>query len=632
VTRWLAGVFNPRQASDSRRLSGALDPEPAVVLESGPLRVAYTGAVNPGRAPLCLLDGHLDNVADLRAALGCNADAAPEELLAIGWRRWGLDLLSRLRGEFAIVLWDRERHEGVLARDQLGARSLYLHDAFGELCFASEIRQLLALLARRPAPDPVSVAHWITMSNRPGTATLYEGVRRLNPGSALLISDSGAREVAYWEPRYVEPLDEGPDLVQRLRMELDRAVARKMPADGLTGVLMSGGLDSSTVAAVAATQAPGRVLAQAAIFPEHPAVDESQLIEELRAFLSLRGINAEVRSGGLLASALDSISQWQLPLRSWGDFWALPLLRAARRAGVTVTLGGDGGDELFGTRAYLMSDRIRSWHPIQALDLLRELPGAGDHPARRDVVRIYAKTALVGALPYSLHTLALRHLPRGRTPGWLLPATARNMTDHDDEAAWKRLPGPRWWAETAHGLTRGVEETGVFDHQRRRAASAGLQARHALFDLDLVQLCLRLPPRATFDRYRSRPLLRAAMEGLLPDSVRLRPQKALFDSLLIDCLTGADGEIARTLLSDRSAELGAYVDRDAMGKALFGRAAGRSTPSFQWMWQFWRLLTAECWLRSQADSDLATTLMARASPARVEVHEAGVLGAAGEPG
>jgi asparagine synthase (glutamine-hydrolysing) len=627
VTRWLAGVFDPRRGGDPGRLSRALDPEPAVVFESGPLRVAYTGTVKPDRAPLCLLDGHLDNAEDLRDALGHDADVTPEELLAVGWQRWGFDLLSRLRGEFALVLWDRERREAVLARDQLGARSLYLHDAFGELCFASEVRQLLALLPRTPAPDPVSVAHWITMSNRPGAATLYEGVRRLNPGSALLIGDRGVSEVAYWKPRYVEPLDEGPDLAQRLRVGLEQAVARKMPADGLTGVLMSGGLDSSTVAALAATRAPGRVLAQAAVFPEHPAVDESHLIAELRASLGLRGENAEVRSGGLLASALDSIAQWQLPLRSWGDFWALPLLRAARRSGVTAILGGDGGDELFGTRTYLMSDRIRSWHPIQALALLRELPGAGDHPARRDIARIYAKTAIVGAIPYDLHTVALQYLVRGRTPAWLLPATARDLAEHDDEAAWKRLPGPRWWAETAHGLTRGLEETGVFEHQRRRAASAGLQARHALFDLDLVELCLRLPPEATFDRHRSRPLLRAAMKGLLPDSVRMRPQKALFDSLLIDCLTGVDGEVARALLSDRDAELGAYVDRDAMGNALLGGSTGHSTPSFQWMWQFWRLLTAECWLRSQTDHNLAGTLEARADPARVEVREARLSGA-----
>jgi asparagine synthase (glutamine-hydrolysing) len=621
VTRWLAGSFGPQDRVEQTRLTAALAPDAATLVEVGPLRVAHTGPASLERSPLCLLDGYLDNGAQIGAELGSHAGTSPEELLATGWRRWGFDLLARLRGDFALVIWDEQRGEGLLARDQLGARSLFLHDASGPLCFASEIRQLLALLPTRPAPDRVSVAHWITMSNRPGSATLYTGVRRLNPGCALLLDRAGAREAQYWAPRFAEPLkDSRPLLAERVRGSLDRAVARRISMDGLTGVLMSGGLDSSSVAAVAATQAPGRVWAQAAVFPEHPAVDESGLIEELRRSLELPGITAEVRAGGLLASALESTSAWELPLRSWGDFWALPLLRAAAAAGVRVTLGGDGGDELFGARVYLLADRLRAGHPLQALGLVRELPGAGDRPARREMARIYREVALAGALPYRLHRLAERLLAERRAPSWLLGEVGRELRDDDDPLAWKRLDAPRWWAETAHGLTRGIEETGIFDHQRRRAASAGLDARHPLFDLDLVELCLGIPPLATFDRYRSRPVLRDAMDGLLPDSVRLRPQKALFDSLLIDCLSGPDGAIARELLCGPNAEIGAYVDREAMQRALFGPGSPAGQPSFGWMWQVWRLLSAECWLRSQGSGDHARELATRASAPQVAIQ------------
>ncbi len=625
MTRWLAGVFDPSGRADSSRLAPALEPHAATLVEAGALRIAHSGPPSDQRAPLCLLDGYLDNATELSDALGSHAGAPDEQLLAAAWQRWGPELLPRMRGDFALLVWDRNRGEGLLARDQLGVRSLFLHDAFGPLCFAGEIRHLLALLPRRPAPDPVSVAHWITMSNRPGPATLYEGVRRLDPGTALLLDRNGTRELRYWAPRFAEPLSmPEPQLAHHVRTELERAVARKVSPDGLTGVLMSGGLDSSSVAAVAATQAPGRVSAQSAVFPDHPAVDESPLIEELRTALELPGITAEVRAGGLLASALASIAEWQLPLRSWGDFWALPLLRAAAASGVRVTLGGDGGDELFGARAYLLADRLRSGHPLQAIALARELPGAGDRPARRDVARIVANVAVGGALPYRLHELVQRPLARRDAPPWLLAPIRRRMLAADDPLAWKRLDGPRWWAETAHGLTRGVEETGVFEHQRRRAASAGMEARHPLFDLELVELCLRLPPLATFDRYRSRPLLRTAMAGLLPDEVRLRPHKALFDSLLIGCLTGADGTVARELLSGREAELGAYVDLPAMSEALFGQDA-TSAPSFRWMWQVWRLLTAECWLRSQAGD--VSGIASSASLASVETRAVAIPGA-----
>jgi asparagine synthase (glutamine-hydrolysing) len=614
MTRWLAGTFDLGTRADSSRLTGALAPQNATIAEQGPLRIAYSGEPKDERAPLCLLDGFLDNAAELAAELDCRG-APDEQLLAAGWRRWGRELPARMRGDFVLVVWDEERGEGLLARDQLGVRSLFLHDASGELCFASEVRHLLALLPRRPAPDAVSVAHWITMSNRPGSATLFEGVRRLDPGTALVLDRDGVRELRYWSPRFSEPLSEAePQLSGLVRTALQGAVARKLSRDGLTGVLMSGGLDSSSVAALAAAEAPGRVRAQSAMFPEHPAVDESTLIAELRESLSLTGVSAEVRAGGLVASALESLEEWQLPLRSWGDFWALPLLRAAAASGVRVTLGGDGGDELFGARELLLADRLRAGQPQQALALARELPGAGDRPARRDVARIFANAAVMGALPRRLHSLLARPAERRAIPAWLLASTGKRLRESDDPLAWKRLDGPRWWAEVAHGLTRGVEETGVFDHQRRRAASAGLEARHPLFDLELVELCLRLPPLATFDRYRSRPLLRAAMSGLLPDAVRLRPEKALFDSLLLDTLAGTDDTAVRALLCDPRAELAAYVDLQAMRAALFNGGER----SFRWMWQVWRLASAECWLRAQAgDTKALAGAAARASAPQV---------------
>jgi asparagine synthase (glutamine-hydrolysing) len=625
MTRWLAGIFDPRDCGDSSRLAGALAPYATTVLAQGPLQIAFSGAPASGTSPpLCLLDGFLDNASELSAALELPDDLPAEVLLAAGWRRWGRELPRRMRGDFALLIWDREHGAGLLARDQLGIRSMFLHDAGGSLYFASEIRHLLALLPRRPAPDPVSIAHWLTVGHRPGSATLYEGVRRLDPGAKLLLDRGGVREEPYWTPRFSEPLRESKSqLAAQVRVTLDRAVGRRIAAGGRTGVVMSGGLDSASVAAVATTQAPGRVFAYSAVFPDHPAVDESALIEELRETLHLGGITAEVQAGGMLASALESVEAWALPLLSWGDFWALPLLRAAAAAGVRVTLGGDGGDELFGARTHLLADRLHAGHPFQAVALARELPGAGDRPARRDVARIVADVAVAGALPYHLHKLVRAPFVRRDAPGWLRPRVVRDLLASEDPLAWKRMDGPRWWAKVAHGLTRGVEEVGVFEHQRRRAASAGLEARHPLFDLDLVELCLRQSPLTTFNRYRNRPVLRAAMEGLLPDSVRLRPQKAVFDSVLVDSLAGPDEVLAHRLLSDPAAELRAYVDQSGVERALFAAASQLREQPFQWMSQLWRLTTMECWLRAEANrAGEALSVTLKASPARVALRPA----------
>ena len=620
MTRTLAGVFDPRGRADSLRLVEALAPHPATSFADGPLRLAYSGPKSGLRDLLCLLDGYLDNIAELSTALDVPAGLSPEQLLGIGYRRWGEDLPSRLRGDFALLIWDGERGEGLIARDQLGVRAMFLHEGSGGLCFASEVRHLLTMLPSRPAPDPIGVAHWLMMSGRPGPSTLYAGIRRLDPGAMLLLRRDGVREERYWEPRFSEPLTAAePELAQRIRVALDRAVARRVGPDDLAAVMMSGGLDSSSVAAVAAAQAPGRVSAYAAVFPDHPAVDESALIDDLRMTLSLSGVTAEVRPGGLLASAVEAVAEWEMPLIGWGDFWRLPLLCAATAAGVGVVLGGDGGDELFGPRSYLMADRLRAGHPLRAVRLARELPGAGYGPGRRAMAGVVLNTALMGALPYRLDVALRRPFAARGMPPWLRLETVRHLRDSDESLAWKRLDGPRWWAEIAHGLTRGVEEVGVFEHQRQSAVSAGLEARHPLFDLDLVELGLRQPPLSTFDPYLSRPVLRAGMAGSLPDSVRLRPQKALFDSLLIDCLAGPDGEATRRLLSDPGAELRAYVDPRAVQRELFDSDRRRRERPFEWMWQVWRLLTAECWLRAQNGGSEALPVALGASPARVDL-------------
>jgi asparagine synthase (glutamine-hydrolysing) len=621
MTRWLAGAFDPH-GGESARIAGALAPHAATVIACGPLTVAHSGAVATHNETLCLLDGHLDNATELSLALGCAGGESVEGMLALGYRRWGRALLPRLRGDFALLIWDRAREQGLLARDQLGVRSLFVHEWGRRLCFASEVRHLLALLPRRPAPDPVGVAHWVAISGRAGTGTLYEGVRRVNPGSALMLGGDGVQETRYWSPRYTEPLElSPPELSGRVRESIARAVERRLDRHGVTGVLMSGGLDSSAVAATAQSLSPpGAVAAFSAEFPDHPEVDESESIACLRDLLGLGGTTAEVRAGGLLDGALRWIGAWQLPLSSWGEFWAGPLLEAAGSAGARIVLGGDGGDELFDCRAYLMADRVREGRLFELPGLVRSLPGAAADPPRSALVRAMFRFAFAGAIPPGLEKLWLGPQQRRRLPRWLRAQTRRAVSEQTDQLAWKRLDGPRWWAYDAHVLTRGVEELGVFENHRRRAALAGLQSRHPLFDLDLVELSLSLPPSASFDPSLDRPLLREAMRGLLPDPVRCRRGKALFDSLLIDSLSGPDRAAIDTLLSNR-ARLAAYVDMGQMRHCLLDRGPQAAHRGFRWMYQVWRLATAECWLRACEQDDLsALSRELKPSSARVELR------------
>jgi asparagine synthase (glutamine-hydrolysing) len=553
------------------------------------------GATVPGDEISCHLDGHLDQ----RPAEGTISPA-------------------QLRGDFALVVWDPSRRQGFLARDQLGVRPVFFAAAGGRLFFASELRDLLDLLPATPAPDPDGVAHWIALSTRPGTGTLYEGVERLGPGEMLRFGPDGVSRERYWAPRFREPLELPPgEWAERVREGLRVAVQRRLDPKRGTGVLLSGGLDSASIAAVGA----GSLSACSGTFPDHPEADEAELIAELRETLRIGGLVAEVRPGGLLASVFEYTAAWRAPLLGWGDFWTLPLLRAAADDGIGTMLGGDGGDEVFAPRAYVLADALRRARPGRVLELARRLPGSGPHVGRRREAAMIARLALAGAMPPRPAGWAVPGADDG-APAYLTRPTRRRLRRSDDPDGWKRLDGPRWWAFAAQGVSAGIEATGVFEHQRRRAAMAGLEARHPMLDLDLVELALRQPPEQTLDPRFSRPVLREAMAGLLPDSVRLRPQKALFESLIAAAMRGADGAAIREILTAPDAEIGAYVDRELMQTALFGTDAVPKEDEFRWMWQVWRLLTAEVWLRSLAGSNGSAEPKVPLSSARVEVRSA----------
>lgn len=565
------------------------------------------GSAEVGREGIvCRLDGHLDN-----------AEALGHDLVD-AYRRWGHGLPERMRGDFVLLVWDPERREGFLARDQLGVRPLFFAEVGGRLLFASELRDLLDLLPATPGPDPDGVAHWIALSTRPGSGTLYAGVERLGPGEMLRFGPGGVSRDRYWEPRYREPLElPAGEWAERVREGLRDAVRRRLDPQAATGVLLSGGLDSASIAAVGADS----LSACSGTFPEHPQADEAALIGELREALGLGGLVAEVRPGGLLASVLAYTAAWRAPLLGWGDFWTLPLLRAAAAGGIGTMLGGDGGDEVFAPRAYLLADELRGRRPRRVLELARRLPGSGPHVGRRREAAMIADLALAGAMPPRPAGWGLPWADDG-APDWLTRSTRRRLRRSDDPDGWKRLDGPRWWAFAAHGVSSGIESTGVFEHQRRRAAMAGLEARHPMLDLDLVELALRQPPEQTLDPRFSRPVLREAMAGLLPDSIRLRPQKALFESLIVSAMSGPDAAAIEQILTAPDAEIGAYVDRERMKASLFATREVRKEDEFRWMWQVWRLLTAEVWLRSLRPGNPFGEPKTGLSEARVEVRPA----------
>ena len=268
----LAGVHDSRGHAAER--AGLRDALPgAAVIDAGALVLACAAPANAGDV-IAGMAGRVQEADALSERLGLPAEATVGEALATGYARWGSGILDRLRGPFALVVWNRLARRGFLAQDQLGGRSLFTFLDGSALIFATEISVLLRLLRRRPEPDDLAVAHHLVDHSVPDGNMLFRGIRRLGGGVMLEVSDTGRVERRHWTPRYQASLrDPRSELARQLRDELAVAVRDSLPADGVGALLLSGGLDSSVVAALAAAQQPG-LQAITAAFAE-PEFDET---------------------------------------------------------------------------------------------------------------------------------------------------------------------------------------------------------------------------------------------------------------------------------------------------------------------------------------------------------------------
>jgi asparagine synthase (glutamine-hydrolysing) len=411
-----------------------------------------------------------------------------------------------------------------------------------------------------------------------------------------------------------------PELAELVRERVLAAVRRRLPDEGAAGLMLSAGLDSTTVAAaVHALQPTGApaLRAYSGVFPEHPQVDEQPLIEAMVRWLGVPWVRSRIRGGRPLLGTVEHIAAWRLPSTAPNVFLWSPLLRRAAADGARVMLDGEGGDEMFGYVPFLIADLVRRGRPRQARRVAARVPGMGPDPSARRVNRLLGAYALPAALPWQV-PWAYRRL---RTPGRYAPpyvarADARVVRGLADPWIWMRRDGPRWWNQLVYLLTDQRESLDVHGLLHRRARQFRLHDAHPfLDDLEIVELALRLPPEARFDPRRDRPLLREAMRGLMPEQLRLREEKTFFTRLLGDGLRGPDAGLVERLLRPQSALLAEFVDHGLLLRHLLDSPPERYVrgPTW-WASDTWRAASAEAWLRDLAEPGWAARTLAEAGP------------------
>ena len=304
-------------------------------------------------------NGEIYNFRDLRRELETLGEqfrsSSDTEVILKAYKRWGLAVVPRLRGIFAMAIWDPRVRSVHLVRDHLGIKPLYWtmvrNSLLGKevLLFASEVRGLLASGVVERRLDAVGVASYLSQGFVVGPTTIVQGIKLLPAASILTIAPGKSTQDAnthtlecYWR---LPSSESRRTTEEELRAELANTVRMQLVSDAPLGIFLSGGIDSSAVAALASEAEPGAVHTFTIGFDE-AGLDESQYAARVAAAIGSRHTNVTLREEDFLRQLPAALAAIDQP-----TFDALNtyfVSRAARQAGMTVALAGTGGDELFG--------------------------------------------------------------------------------------------------------------------------------------------------------------------------------------------------------------------------------------------------------------------------------------------
>jgi asparagine synthase (glutamine-hydrolysing) len=453
------------------------------------------------------------------------------EVLIHGWREWGRDLPRRLNGMFAFAIWDRRSQVLFLTRDRFGEKPLYYAAAHGLFLFGSELSAIAAHRGFVARIDDEALLKLMAYGFIPAPRAFYAGAAKIPAGHWLEYRPADRRiaQGRYFSFR-IEP-DECPPPFEAAAEEiaslLKSATTRRLMSDVPLGVFLSGGIDSSSIAACAVAQGPVETFA---IGFTEPSYDESPYARLVAAHLGTRH-HERVLS---LDEARDLIPEVLGRLdEPFADPSILPtyLLCRFTRERVKVALSGDGGDELFA-----------GYDTFAALPTARLLDPLLSEPLRQQLLR------LVELLPKSPRNMSLDFklrrflggVGRGATlwhPLWLAPVAVEAMAallgrrvDLEDIyaeaiAAWRESGAPTAEDRAMEFYVRFYLQDDILPKVDRAAMLNGLETRAVFLDPDLVDFARRLPASYKIRGASRKRVLKAAMRRLLPQDVLKRPKK-----------------------------------------------------------------------------------------------------------
>ncbi|MCA9605086.1 MAG: asparagine synthase (glutamine-hydrolyzing) [Myxococcales bacterium] len=493
-------------------------------------------------------NGEIFNYVELREELVAQgarfATRSDTEVILHAYRAWGDDAFARMNGQWAIALWDSRARALVLSRDRVGIRPLHLLENGGRLWFASEVKAIFAADGDiERALDPRGLDQVFTFWGPVAPRAVFEGVEELRPGHVRTYRDGAVTERPYWRPRYPRRADEGAftgsfdEAVGAVRDALAKATElRMLRADVPVGSYLSGGLDSSLVAALAQRVIGDRLRTFSLRFEdlEYDETDHQRAVAR-----QLDSAHEEVVvSRRMIADAFaEAIFHAERPVLRTAPVPLMLLSRLVRDSGIKVVLTGEGADEMFAGYDLFREGAVRRFWARR--------PSSEMRPALLD--RLYP---WLGRSPVAHRAIAQQffgqdldrwaepgfaHGPRWRSAAALerlfAPALRARLEGVDAVAeVLATLPEEhRGWTHLArdqHLEIQTLMTSYILASQGDRMLMASsVEGRFPFLDRDVVELANALPSLYKLHGLDEKHVLKRVAEGLIPDSVRRRPKQ-----------------------------------------------------------------------------------------------------------
>lgn len=580
---------------------------PAGILQLAHTRLSIIDLSEGGRQPMrdlsgrytIVFNGEIYNYKELRfelQGLGRRfvTDSDTEVLLS-AWIVWGASCLRRLVGMFAFAVFDREAQTLTCVRDAFGIKPFFYTKEGGAFLFASELPALLAMRSTKAELNWQRACDYLVHGDYDsGPDTFCEGVWHLPPGH-LFVVDLAEFNISaasrWWQPKIAERCD--LSFVQAAELVRERFLASirlHLRSDVPLGAALSGGLDSSAVVCAMRHVAPDHPIHTFSYIAEGTEVNEEKWADLVNAHVGATAHKVVVKPHELARDLDDMIRAQGEPFGSTSIYAQYRVYQQARENGITVTLDGQGADEMLAGYNGYPGQRLRSLletgHLLEAAQFLDSWSKWPDR-RRADGVRLAVAEITDGALYQALRRLSGRR----SLPVWIGADTLamRGVSlRHPKQRPEMEGRGRRVIAELAHSLTkRGLSS--LLRHGDRNSMRFSIESRVPFLTLDQADLLLSLPESYLISQGgETKSVFRAAMRGIVPDAILDRRDKIGFQTPEQFWLMSMAGTVREWLSVDIKLP---FLDQQKIVQEFDEIASGRK----RFSWQVWRWINFIRW-------------------------------------